>query len=159
MTRPLCRSGLARLGLQGYRAFIALVEGYFNTRNIDIDIDSAQGVVKPELDSVALSSVFGLQNIAQVCRQADRDQWRGLIEAHFDSIFTVHGQDNALEIDTADFAQIERSLRARLYPSEITSHTAEIVQRPARRARWRFSPWTCPRRCAPCRAQRRTGGG
>jgi len=118
------------LGFQGYRAFIALVESYFNTRNIEIDIDSNQGVVKPELDSTALSSVFGLQNIAQVCRQADRDEWRSLIEAHFDSIFTVHGQDNALEIDTADFAQIERSLRARLYPSEVTSHTSEIVQRP-----------------------------
>jgi hypothetical protein len=79
---------------------------------------------------VPVSSVFGLQNIAQACRQTDRDQWGGLIAAHFDSIFEARGDDNALEVDIRNFARVRPRLRARLYPTDVAAHTAEIVSRP-----------------------------
>ncbi len=122
--------GWARqLGRQGYHAFLSLIEGYFRNRDISIEIDQDEGLVRPDSGTQALSSVLGLQNIAQACRQADRDEWRELIAAHFDSIFDATGDDNAFEIDMSDFARLKERLRARLYPVDITNHTAEIVQR------------------------------
>ncbi len=122
--------GWARqLGRQGYHAFLSLIEGYFRNRDISIEIDQDEGLVRPNSGAPAFSSVFGLQNIAQACRQADRDEWRELIAAHFDSIFEAIGDDNALEIDMSDFGRLKGRLRARLYPVDIIHHTAEIVQR------------------------------
>lgn len=122
--------GWARqLGRQGYHAFLSLIEGYFRNRDILIEIDQDEGLVRPDSGTQAFSSVLGLQNIAQMCRQADRNEWRELIAAHFNSIFDATGDDNALEIDMSDFARLKDRLRARLYPADITNHTAEIVQR------------------------------
>ncbi len=122
--------GWARqLGRQGYHAFLSLIEGYFRNRDILIEIDQDEGLVRPDSGTQAFSSVLGLQNIAQMCRQADRNEWRELIAAHFNSIFDATGDDNALEIDMSDFARLKDRLRARLYPADIINHTAEIVQR------------------------------
>lgn len=122
--------GWARqLGRQGYHAFLSLIEGYFRNRDILIEIDQDEGLVRPDSGTPAFKSVFGLQNIAQACRQADRDEWRELIAAHFDSIFGATRDDNAFEIDMSDFARLKSRLRAWLYPVDFTNHTAEIVQR------------------------------
>ena len=122
--------GWARqLGRQGYHTFLSLIEGYFRNRDIVIEIDQDEGLVRPDVRAVASIGVFGLQNIAQVCRRADRDEWRDLITAHFDSIFQAVGDDSALEVDMSDFARVKDRLRARLYPADITTHTSEIVQR------------------------------
>ncbi len=122
--------GWARqLGRQGYDAFLSLVQTYFRNRDISIEIDQEEGLVRPVSGVANFISVFGLHNIVQACRQADRDEWRNLIAAHFDSIFDATGDDNALEVDMSDFARLKNRLRARLYPVDITNHTAEIVQR------------------------------
>ena len=117
------------LGRQGYHAFLSLIEGYFRSRDMRFEIDQDEGLIRPDAAALSFSSVFGLQNIAQACRQADREEWRELIAAHFDSIFEAKGDDNALEIDMTDFARLKDRLRARLYPFDITNHTAEIVHR------------------------------
>jgi uncharacterized protein YtpQ (UPF0354 family) len=123
--------GWARpLGKQGYRSFLSLIEGYFANRHITVAIDGEEGLVKPDMGSYPFSSTFGLQNIAQMCQQADRDEWRDLITAHFDSIFEVKDEDSALQVQMDDFRKIKSQLRARLYPVDIVNHTTEIVQRP-----------------------------
>ncbi|MCL5995190.1 MAG: hypothetical protein M1546_03940 [Chloroflexi bacterium] len=123
--------GWARpLGKQGYRSFLSLIEGYFANRNIAVAIDDEEGLVKPDLGNFAYSSTFGLQNIAQICQQADRDEWRDLIAAHFDSIFEAKDEDNALHIHMEDFGKLKSQLRSRLYPVDIVNHATEIIQRP-----------------------------
>ena len=118
------------LGKQGYRSFLSLIEGYFANRHIAVAIDDEEGLVKPDLGNEAYSSTFGLQNIAQICQQADRDEWRDLITAHFDSIFEVKDEDNALRVQMDDFHRLKSQLRARLYPVDIVNHATEIIQRP-----------------------------
>ena len=117
------------LGKQGYRSFLSLIESYFANRHINVAIDDEEGLVKPDLTNFPYSSTFGLQNIAQICQQADRDEWRDLITAHFDSIFEVKDEDNALRVQLDDFHKVKPQLRARLYPVDIVNHTTEIVQR------------------------------
>ncbi|MCS7060006.1 MAG: hypothetical protein RMN25_02470 [Anaerolineae bacterium] len=119
-----------QLGRQGYRIFVSLVENYFRDRNMAIVIDHTKGVIRTQNGPLAFNGTLGLQNIAQACRQADRDQWRDLITAHFDSIFQVSGNDSALYIDPSDFEHIKHLLRARLYPVDILNHAVDVVHRP-----------------------------
>ncbi|MGQ9902983.1 MAG: hypothetical protein ACUVRU_01345, partial [Anaerolineae bacterium] len=122
--------GWARhLGRQGYHTFLSLIKGYFRNRDIVIEIDQDEGLVRPVVRAAASIGVLGLQNIAQACRWADRDEWRDLIAAYFDSIFQPVGDDSALDVDMSDFARVRDRLRARLYPADIITHTSEIVQR------------------------------
>lgn len=123
--------GWARpLGKQGYRSFISLVETYFANRHILVAIDCEEGLVKPGHGVFPYSSTFGLQNIAQICHQSDRDEWRDLISAHFNSIFDVKDDENAFRIHMDDFEKLRKQLRARLYPVDIVNHATEIIQRP-----------------------------
>ena len=115
------------LGDSGFKTFLNLIEHYFALRNITIKVDTDDGVIRPILAVSAQSSVFGLQNIAQVCHQAEEKEWETLITAHFDSIFAVKDENSALHVDMTDFKKVQPRLRARLYPEEIASHTNEIV--------------------------------
>ena len=117
------------LGEAGFKNFLALIEGYFAARDIVINVDEDEGVVRPTLSATLQSSVFGLQNIAQVCHQAQRAEWQQLIASHFDSIFNVSEDHNALTVDMSEFKKVQQRLRARLYPQDITNHTNEIVHR------------------------------
>jgi hypothetical protein len=118
-----------QLGRQGYRSFLGLIEAYFANRQITVAIDQSEGLVNPDLGSLPYSSTFGLQNIAQICQQADRDEWHDLINTHFNSIFDVKDEDNALRVKMDDFARLRHQLRARLYPVDIVDHATEIIQR------------------------------
>ncbi len=117
------------LGKQGYRSFLGLIESYFANRHISVAIDDEEGLVKPDRSNFPFSSTFGLQNIAQICQQADRDEWRDLITAHFDSIFEVNDEDNALRVQMDDFTKVKGQLRSRLYPVDIVNHATDILQR------------------------------
>jgi len=119
-----------QLGRQGYRSFLTLIETYFTNRKITVAIDRTEGLVKPDLGDIPYSSTFGLQNLAQICQQADRDEWRDLITAHFNSIFDVKDEDNALRVQMDDFKRLRDQLRARLYPVDIVNHATEIIKRP-----------------------------
>ena len=117
------------LGEAGFKNFITLIEDYFSTRSIVINVDEQEGVIRPKLTEALQSSVFGLQNIAQVCHQAQQTDWEQLISTHFDSIFNVSNEHSALTVDMSDFKKVQTRLRARLYPQDIASHTNEIVHR------------------------------
>ena len=121
------------LGTQGFRTFIALVEEYFARRNISIRLDADEGVLRPTPGVLEQSSVFGLQNIAQTCSQADRDRWRDLIESHFDCIFVDAEKpdvDNALTMDVSDFGRMRPFIRSRLYPLDLLNQSVETVHQP-----------------------------
>ena len=118
-----------QLGAQGFRSFMRLIETYFYDRQIAVKIDQLDGLVKPEPGSLPYSSTFGLQNIAQICHQSDRDEWRDLIYAHFNSIFDAKDEDNALRVSMDDFDKLKPQIRARLYPVDIVNHATELIYR------------------------------
>lgn len=118
------------LGVQGFQTFIALVEGYFARHDIGIQLDAEEGVLRPVPGALEQSSVFGLQNIAQTCSQADRDRWHDLIENHFDCIFGEAGDENALTIDVSDFGRVRPFIRSRLYPLDLLQQSVETVHQP-----------------------------
>lgn len=117
------------LGPQGYHTFVALVENYFASRQITVQLDMKEGLLRPQVNDAEQSSVFGLQNIAQACSQADRDQWHDLIHSHFDCIFAASDDQNALRIDVSDFDKVRDNVRARLYPLELEQQSVETVHR------------------------------
>ncbi len=117
------------LGVQGFRTFIALVESYFASKNIPIQLDPEEGVVRPAPGAMEQSSMFGLQNIAQTCSQADRDRWHDLVHSHFDCIFEATDDQNALTIDVRDFARMRSFVRSRLYPLDLLTQSVEAVYR------------------------------
>jgi uncharacterized protein YtpQ (UPF0354 family) len=117
------------LGPQGFQTFLALVKQYFADRHIAMHLDIAEGLLRPQVNDAEQSSVFGLQNIAQTCSQADRDQWHDLIHSHFDCIFAASDDQNALRIDVSDFDKVRASIRARLYPTELEQQSVETVHR------------------------------
>ncbi|HEY3289811.1 MAG TPA: hypothetical protein VGK87_06765 [Anaerolineae bacterium] len=106
------------------------IETYFSIHNMVVVIDKSEGLVKPDVGNASLSSTFGLQNIAQICSQSDRDEWRDLITAHFNSIFEVKDEDNAFRVQMDDLSRLRHQLRSRLYPVDIANHATEIIQRP-----------------------------
>ncbi len=117
------------LGPQGYHTFVALVENYFAGHCIAVQLDAQEGLLRPQANDAEQSSVFGLQNIAQACSQADRDQWHDLIHSHFDCIFATSDDQNALRISMSDFDKVRDSIRARLYPLELNQQSVETVHR------------------------------
>lgn len=118
------------LDAREFRTFIALVESYFVERQIPVQVKADEGVVQPESGVFDHSSVLGLQNVAQSCAQVAIERWPSLIAEHFDCIFAVSGEQNALTVDVGDFDKVSGKLRARLYPVDLLSQSVETIHRP-----------------------------
>ncbi|MCS6848778.1 MAG: hypothetical protein RMN52_13825 [Anaerolineae bacterium] len=118
------------LNAQEFRTFIALVERYFAERRIPVQVKADEGVVRPAAGVFDHSSVFGLQNVAQACAQVAVERWPSLIAEHFDCIFAVSSDQNALTVDVGDFGKVSERLRARLYPVDLLSQSVETIHRP-----------------------------
>jgi hypothetical protein len=73
--------------------------------------------------------VFGLQNVAQSCAQVAIERWPELIAEHFDCIFAVSDDQNALTIDVGNFDKVRERLRSRLYPLDLLHQSVETVHR------------------------------
>ncbi len=107
-----------------------LVTGYFHHRNIEIDVDETEGVISPNYEVLARSSVFGLRNIAQKCSGAGTDEWANLIAEHFDCLFDPNLGETALTLDMRSFQTLHARLRSRLYPTSILRQTGALAHRP-----------------------------
>lgn len=118
------------LDAQAFHTFIALVERYFAERHIPVQVRVEEGVVQPKLGPFGHTSVLGLQNVAQSCAQVAVERWPSLIAEHFDCIFAVSGDQNALTVDVGDFSKVSERLRARLYPLDLLSQSVETIHRP-----------------------------
>lgn len=117
------------LGKLRYSKFIRLIKDYFANRNLAIIFDEEEGLIRPSEQVIHLASTFGLQNLMQVCLQADARKWKRLVQSHFDSILNASDEVNALTIDMSRFGEVANLLRARLYPENIRTHYAELVTR------------------------------
>lgn len=113
-----------------FRTFVALVERYFAERRIPAQVKADEGVVQAESGVFERASVLGLQNVAQSCAQVAIERWPSLIAEHFDCIFAVSDDQNALMVDVGDFDKVSERLRVRLYPIDLLSQSVETIHRP-----------------------------
>ncbi|MFN4293491.1 MAG: hypothetical protein ACK4JD_05095 [Thermoflexales bacterium] len=118
------------LDAEGFRTFVALVERYFAERRIPAQVKADEGIVQAESGVFERASVLGLQNVAQSCAQVAIERWPSLIAEHFDCIFAVSDDQNALMVDVDDFDKVSERLRARLYPVDLLSQSVETIHRP-----------------------------
>lgn len=117
------------LGEQGRKIFFRLVRQFFEQKNLPITLDEDQGVLTSEIEPGVTQSTYGLQNLAQVCGQSDRDEWRDLVWRHFDAILVAQKNLGDVAGSGADFASLKPLLRARLFPDDVAKHTDELIFR------------------------------
>jgi len=116
------------LDAQGFRTFISLVEDYFASRQIPAHVKPEEGIVQPRGGRLR-ASVLGLQNIARACAHLAIEQWPDAIAQHFDGIFAMSKDKDALLLDVADFEAVRAQLRTRLYPQSLLRESAELICR------------------------------
>lgn len=93
-----------------YETFMRVVEDDLARRG---EISIEDGVAELEIEGGGQHRL-GLQNLAQLCNQVDREQWDALVREHFDRVIvSTHTHD--LEAIGRDFDQVRRIVKVRLY--------------------------------------------
>jgi hypothetical protein len=96
-----------------WQQFHQAVRGYFEGRGQPFRIDDGVVTLLKE-DGTPEEATFGLGNLAQLCHQVPRKQWRELIAMHFGQLETAQRESEALQARMADFAQVRDMLMVRL---------------------------------------------
>ena len=94
-----------------FRAFLAALDAELRRRSLDYEI--ADGVLRL---SGAREGEYGLVNLAQVCNLAPRNDWPGLVSAHFTTLLRGESESASLDTLAADFEKARPLLKVRLYP-------------------------------------------
>jgi hypothetical protein len=95
-----------------YAAFLDAVVRDLSARSEDVEIDDGIAHVLMPNEEV---HAFGLQNLAQICNQAEDEDWPEIIGHHFDGVLrSTTGAD--LEGIGKDFERVQGLLKVRLYP-------------------------------------------
>jgi hypothetical protein len=96
-----------------YETFMRVVEDDLARRG---EISIEDGVAELEIEGGGQHRL-GLQNLAQLCNQVEREQWDALVREHFDRVIvSTHTHD--LEAIGRDFQQVRRIVKVRLYARE-----------------------------------------
>lgn len=82
-----------------------------------------------EIESEHGPRVLGLTNLAQLCNNAPRTQWRLLIYSHVSALDDL--QPDRLDSLASEFDNIRDLLRLRVYPPDYAPSTSEMVTYPA----------------------------
>lgn len=87
------------------------------------DVTIEDGVAELEIDGGGQHRL-GLQNLAQLCNQVERDQWQDLVREHFDRVIvSTHTHD--LEAIGRDYDQVKSIVKVRLYARESLGELTE----------------------------------
>lgn len=92
------------------------------------DVSIEDGVAELEIDGGGQHRL-GLQNLAQLCNQVERDQWQELVREHFDRVIvSTHTHD--LEAIGRDYDLVKSMVKVRLYARESLGElTASTIHR------------------------------
>ena len=105
-----------------YNEFIGLVNDYFNKKNIDININD--GIVFIQNDKLLLGNL-GLDNIAQICHQYKRKEWRDIIYDHFNGIIESNSFDLEFSKKISDFKSVKEYIAVKVHNIEYISQLGE----------------------------------
>ncbi|MBI4752448.1 MAG: hypothetical protein HY774_28490 [Acidobacteria bacterium] len=93
-----------------YERFHQLVKEYFARAELKVSLNDGIAAVP------STKRQYGLQNLAQVCYQAEPEVWAEVITHHFQTILEAEVEGREFEEKLADFSQVAPFLAVRLYP-------------------------------------------
>jgi hypothetical protein len=108
--------------LSEYEEFIGLVRKYFNRKNLPHSI---------EADALTVTGgdwpyeQMGLANLAQICKQSRRPEWKDIINAHFDTMQRVSGFETEFYAKAHDYSYAAPHLGVRIHPNEYLANIGE----------------------------------
>lgn len=108
-----------------YAAFVDAVAYELQGRNDVVQIED--GIAHVTLDGEEEAHAFGLQNLAQICNQANEEEWPEIIRHHFDGVVASTTGDQLAGI-ADDFEQVKEVLKVRLYPADAVEDSLEGLQ-------------------------------
>lgn len=107
-----------------FQQFLGLIEDYFKRRHTPVNIDSVTGAVQ-----VAGDQQYGLQNVAQLCGQSPRKQWKRLIAEHFDRLIAAESEEAQWNDRLRDFDHAKDLLAVKIWPREYLDALSEPLRK------------------------------
>jgi hypothetical protein len=107
-----------------YDAFVTLVKKYFDQKRLKFTVEEDIVVVE---DPGWPYRQLGLSNLAQMCKQSRRSQWKSLIKEHFDGMHRADAFEQTFYAQAHDYAYAAPYIGVRVYPKEYISHVGEEV--------------------------------
>jgi hypothetical protein len=107
-----------------FRAFLDAVEADLRRRSLPFTM--GDGVVNVTLPTGP--NQFGLFNLVQLCNVEGRPEWDRVIATHFTTMLQLQGRD--YDAIAADWEQVARILKLRIYPEDFAPPGSAPVIRP-----------------------------
>jgi hypothetical protein len=105
-----------------YEAFITLVKKYFGQKRLTFTVEEDMIVVE---DPNWPYQQVGLSNLAQMCKQSRRSQWRLIIREHFEGMLRSAAFEQTFYQKAHDYAYAAHYIGVRVYPKAYISHIGE----------------------------------
>ncbi|WP_413669704.1 hypothetical protein ACEN9X_06975 [Mucilaginibacter sp. Mucisp86] len=106
-----------------YRDFIKAIDKFFYKKNISYKIED-DASVKVGPNDFGLN-ILGLTNVAQSCKQDERQNYYELISGHFDALIRTYQFDKDFNAFVDDYEAIEKYLATRLYSLDYLKYGGE----------------------------------
>jgi hypothetical protein len=100
---------------EDYTEFIKVVKDYFTKKNIEYTIQD--GVLTVDTNEFGVNNL-GLVNVAQVCNQDEKRNYKTIVKEHFDSLVRMHEFDHGFKKTIHDYNKIKEFIGVRLYSIE-----------------------------------------
>jgi len=110
--------------MDDYKQFIKYVEGYFSRKGLNYTIEGDAVVVT---DTSWKFGQMGLANLAQVCNQSRRSEWKSIVNRHFDTMQKTSEFDEAFYRQAHEYSFAAPYIGVRLYPNNYVSYIGEEV--------------------------------
>lgn len=100
---------------ENYTEFIKVVKDYFSQKNIEYTIQGSVLVV--DTNEFGMNNL-GLVNVAQVCNQGEKRNYKAIVKEHFDSLVRAHLFDLEFNKKKDEYNKIKEYIGVRLYSTE-----------------------------------------
>lgn len=110
--------------MDDYQQFIKHVGAYFSRKGLQYTIDRDAVLVT---DTSWKHGQMGLANLAQMCNQSRRSDWKSIIHEHFDSMQRSGDFDDAFYKRAHDYSYAAPYIGVRIYPTDYVSQIGEEV--------------------------------
>lgn len=101
-----------------YTLFIKELDRYFKGLKLGYEIGDGEAIVAENNRGF---NKLGLMNVAQVCKQAEQQSYRGIIEDHFQALIDAKEFDAEFEKIIDDFEKVRQYIAVRIYNDEYVS--------------------------------------
>jgi len=114
---------------ENYTEFIKVVKDYFTKKNIEYTIQD--GVLIIDTNEFGVNKL-GLVNVAQVCNQDEKRNYKTLVKKHFDTMIRTQDFDREFKKIIHDYEKIKSYIGVRLYDIEYFAQVdkSQIIVKP-----------------------------